>query len=335
MFKQKVKVFKIRVFLVTILSVFLVSALFSGCSMTSQQEKITVVLDYVPNTNHTGLYVAKDLGYFEKEGIEVDLVQPPDGGALSLLAAGKAQFGISFQEELAMALSADSPLPVTAVATIIQHNTSGIISLKKSNIKSPKDLEGKRYASWAMPIEKPLLTSIMKKDGGDFTKIKMIPTSGTDVIAELKTNIDAVWIYYGWDGIAAEVKKLDFNYFAFKDIDPVFDFYTPIIVGNNDFLAKKPEFAKKFLSAVSKGYEYAIANPEAAAKILVKYAPATDLEIATKSQIYLAKQYKAEVNVWGQIDETRWTNFYKWLFDNQVITKKLEGQGFTNEFLPK
>lgn len=107
------------------------------------------MLDWTPNTNHTGLFVAKELGYFKEEGLEnVEIVQPPEGSTTALIGAGGAQFGISFQDTLAKSFSNDSPVPVTAVAAIIQHNTSGIISLKDKGIDSLKKLEGHKYATW-------------------------------------------------------------------------------------------------------------------------------------------------------------------------------------------
>lgn len=299
-------------------------------------EKITFVLDWTPNTNHTGIYVAQELGYFKDAGLEVNIIQPPEGGALSLVAAGKAEFGVSFQEEIAAAITSDSPLDVVAVGAILQHNTSGIISLKEDNIKSPKGMENKVYATWDTPIEKAILKKVITKDGGDYNKVKMIPSTVTDVISALQSNVDAVWVYYGWDGVATKVKGLDTNYFAFKDIEPVLDFYTPVIAASPKYLNEHGDTAKKFLAAVAKGYEYSIKNPEEAAKILVKNAPEVDPALATASQKYLADQYKAEVQQWGYIDQKRWDGFYTWMYENQLIPKKLDaGKGFTNAYLPK
>ena len=115
----------------------------------ASQKKISIVLDWTPNTNHTGLFVAKELGYFKEEGIEnVEIVQPPEGSTTALIGAGGAQFGISFQDTLAKSFVSDTPVPVTAVAAIIQHNTSGIISLKSKGIDSPKKMEGLKYATF-------------------------------------------------------------------------------------------------------------------------------------------------------------------------------------------
>lgn len=116
-----------------------------GSGETSQgeneKEKITFVLDWTPNTNHTGLYVAQEKGYFEDEGLEVEIVQPPEDGADALVASGKAQFGISFQDTMAPGVVGEDALPTTAVAAVVQHNTSGIISRKGEGMDTPKGLE--------------------------------------------------------------------------------------------------------------------------------------------------------------------------------------------------
>ena len=300
-----------------------------------ETEKVTVVLDWTPNTNHTGMYVALEEGYYKEAGLEVEIQQPPEGGALALVASDKAQFAVDFQESLGPAIAAENPLPVVAVATLLEHNTSGLISLKETGINSPKDLEGKAYATWDTPMEKAIIGDIMKTDGGDISNVEMIPNTVTDVIAALQTDIDVVWIYYGWDGVATELAGLETNYLDFGKLNPVFDFYTPILVSSDKYLEQNPEEAKKFLEATAKGYEYAITNPEKAAEILVKYAPELDLELVKASQNYMAEQYKAEKENWGTIDSTRWTTFYDWMYDNELLEKDLQSKGFTNDFLPQ
>ena len=304
-------------------------------SNESPSKKISIVLDWTPNTNHTGLFVAKELGYFKEEGLEnVEIVQPPEGSTTALIGAGGAQFGISFQDTLAKSFSSDSPVPVTAVAAIIQHNTSGIISLKEKGIDSPKKLEGHKYATWDDEIEKAILKKIITDDGGDFSKVKMIPNTVTDVVTALKTDIDAVWVYYAWDGVATELAGLQTNFLNFADYGKELDYYSPVIIANNDYLKKNPEEAKKVLRAIKKGYEYAIANPEEAAKILVKNAPELKLELVIKSQKWLASKYKADVAEWGVIDQNRWDLFYEWLFKNGLIKKEIpKGYGFSNDYL--
>ncbi|MDO5047305.1 MAG: ABC transporter substrate-binding protein [Anaerococcus sp.] len=299
-------------------------------------KKISFVLDYTPNTNHTGIYVADELGYFEEEGLEIEIIQPPEDGAGVLVASGKAQIGVDYQDTIAQAYTMDDPLPVTNIAALVQHNTSGIVSLKEKGIERPKDLEGKTYASWGLDIEQTILKNVVEKDGGDFSKVNLVPSNFTDVFTSLSKDIDAVWIFYGWDGVAAEVKDIPINYFAFKDINPVFDYYTPTLIANNDFLANDPDSVKAFLRASKRGYEYAIKNTKKASDILLKANPELDKDLVYKSQEYLADEYIADAEKWGYIDKDRWNSFYKWLFENGLIEKEIPNDfGFTNDYLPE
>lgn len=306
-----------------------------GSQPGNNLKKLTFVLDWTPNTNHTGLYVASEKGYFEEEGLEVEIVQPPEDGATVLVASGKAQFGMSFQDSMAPALTGENPLPITAVAAVIQHNTSGIISRQGEGIDGPKGLEGKKYATWNAPIEKAMVKSAVEGSGGDFSKVQLIPSTVTDEVTALKSkSVDAIWIFYAWAGIKTEVENLKTDYFAFADLNPVFDYYTPVIIAGNGFLKKEPETARAFLRALKKGYEDAIKDPEEAAEILLKAAPELDKELVMASQQYLAGKYQDDADIWGYIDPDRWNSFYAWLNENDLVNGRLpENAGFTNDYL--
>ena len=325
---------KLKILGILLIVCFMAAA--CGKKEEADLEKITFVLDWTPNTNHTGLYVAQEKGYFEEAGLEVEIVQPPEDGAVVLVASGKAQFGVSFQDSLAPAFLEGEALPVTAVASVIQHNTSGIISRAGEGMNTPKGMENHSYATWNGAIELATIQNVMEADGGNYSKLELIPSTVTDEVSALKTNsVDSIWIFYGWAGVKTELEGLATDYFAFADIDPVFDYYTPVIVAGDQFLEKNPETAKAFLSAVSKGYEFAIDHPEEAAQILCKAAPELDSELVLASQQYLADQYQADAPYWGYIDETRWNNFYQWVNDNELVEGKVQlGTGFSNEYLP-
>ncbi|MBQ9461029.1 MAG: ABC transporter substrate-binding protein [Clostridia bacterium] len=303
----------------------------------AEKTKITFVLDWTPNTNHTGLYVAQDKGYFSEAGLEVEIVQPPEDGAEMLVGANKAQFGVSFQDSMLPAVVGDNKMPIEAVAALVQHNTSGIISLKGKGMDKPKGMEGKKYATWDLPIEKATLKQVIEADGGDFSKVQLIPSTVTDEVSALQSGaVDAIWIFYGWAGVATEVAGLETDYFAFKDIDSVFDYYTPVVIGNTDWMKANPEAAKAFLSALKKGYEFAVDNPDEAAEILLKNAPELDEKLVKASQKYLSKEYKAEVAQWGYIAPERWNAFYRWVSDNKLFTADIpDNTGFSNEYLPE
>lgn len=301
---------------------------------TVKKEKIRIVLDWTPNTNHTGLYVAQSKGYFEAAGLEVEIMQPPEGSTTALVGAGGAEFGISFQDTIAPTFASNSPMPITAVAAIIQHNTSGIISLKEKGIDSPAKLAGHSYATWDSPIELAMIKKIVEDDGGNYDEVELIPNTVIDVVTALQTDIESVWVFYAWDGIATELANLETNYLNFADYGTELDYYSPVIIANDEYLEKNGETAKKFLDAVRQGYEFAIANPDEAATILVDVVPELDINLVKASQNWLANQYKAEVDRWGYIDPARWDGFYAWLFENGLVEKEIPaGTGFTNEFL--
>ena len=310
-----------------------------GSGGSSELKKVTFVLDWTPNTNHTGLYAALEKGWFEEAGLDVEIVQPPEGGAEMLVGSGKAQFGVSFQDSMAPALIGDNALPITAVAAVIQHNTSGIVSRKGEGMDVPKGLEGKQYATWDSPVELAMMESVVEADGGSFDKVTLIPSTVTDEVSALQSkSVDAIWIFYAWAGIACETAGLETDYFAFADIDPVFDYYTPVIVANDEFLKNEPETAKAFLAALAKGYEFAIQNPKEAADILMKAAPEleSNKELVYASQEYLAEQYTADADQWGVFDADRWNAFFNWLNDNDLVESDIpENTGFTNDYLPK
>ena len=304
-------------------------------SQEKELEEITFVLDWAPNTNHTGIYVADAKGYFEDAGIKINIVQPPEDGAEILVASEKAQFGVSFQDSMLPALVGANALPIEAVAAILQHNTSGIISRAGEGMDRPKGLEGKKYATWDLALEKATIKDVVEADGGDYDKIEMIPSTVTDEVSALQSkSVDAIWIFYGWAGIATEVAGLDTDYFAFKDINEALDFYTPVIIGNSQWMEEHQELTKAFLSAVKKGYEFAIENPKEAGEILCEAAPELDEELVQASQEYMKDQYQADAKSWGYIDPQRWNAYYNWINEKGLSEEKVpENIGFTNEYL--
>lgn len=307
-------------------------------SSDKELKTITFCLDWTPNTNHTGLYAAKAMGYYEEAGLDVQIVQPPENGAAAMCAAGQAQFAVEAQDTLAAAFDMDEPLGVTAVSAIIQHNTSGIVSRKGDGIDSPKGLEGKTYSTWESPVELAMLKKVMSSEGADFSKVKLIPNDITDEPAALAAKqTDAIWIFYGWGGINADIEKVDVDYWNFADYAPELDYYTPIIIANNDFLKDDPETAKAFLNATRKGYEYAIENPKKAADLLIDGDETGSLkgseDLVYASQEWLSEQYKADAAQWGTIDPSRWDGFYSWLYENELTSKNLKGIGYSNEYL--
>lgn len=340
---------KFKKILAVVLAAVLIFS-FAACSKTeskntdntdnNEKTKITVCLDWTPNTNHTGMYVALDKGYYDEAGLDVTIVQPPENtGAVQVCASGQAQFAVECQDTLAPVFTSDSPLDVTAVAALLQHNTSGIMSKAGEGMDTPKGLTGKTYLTWDTPVEQAMMKNVINGDGGNWDEVELIPNVVTDEAQDVNVNPDhAIWVFYGWGGINAKVNNVDVDYFYFKDINETFDYYTPVLISNNEFLSSNPDAAKAFLKATQKGYEYSIENPEEAAEILIKSDETGSLTgsetLVTESQKWISEQYIADADRWGYIDPQRWDRFYAWLWDSQLIEKELPaGTGFTNDYL--
>ena len=318
-----------------------VSAAAPACADETEAKeltKITFCLDWTPNTNHTGIYAAQALGYFEEAGLDVSIVQPPENGAVLMCAAGQAEFAVDAQDTMAASLDLDEPLGVTAVAAMIQHNTSGILSRAGDGITSPKGLAGKTYSTWESPIEMAMIKYCMEQEGASFDDLTLIPNDITDEPAALAAHqTDAVWVFYGWSGVNSEVEGVDCDYWNFSDIAPELDYYTPVLLANNEFLEKDPETAKAFLDAARRGYEYAVENPKEAADMLIEGDSTGSLkgseDLVYASQEWLSSKYIDDAEQWGVIDPERWDAFYGWLYENELTSHDLRTTGYTNDYL--
>lgn len=306
-----------------------------GTAEHTNLRKVTVVLDYTPNTNHTGLYVAKDKGFYEARGLDIEIVQPPEDGAEALVASGRAEFGVSYQDSMANVLGGEAAMPITAIAAVIQHNTSGIMARAGEGIDRPKGLEGKRYSTWNSPVELNTIKTVMETDGGDFDQLTLIPAAPLDEVAALREDqTDAIWVFEGWGKVNADIQDYAVDYWNFKDIDDTFDFYTPVLIANNDLVENEKDFVKDFVEATGEGYEYAIENPTEAADILLAADNSLDSDLVYASQEFLSKEYKADSDKWGVFDPARWAKYFEWLNTNKLVDYELDvNGGFTNEFV--
>ncbi len=312
----------------------------SGCSKKSdvkqantELEEITVILDYVPNTNHTGMYVALEKGYYKEAGLDVKIIEPSDGATATLIAVGKGDFGVSYQEDVTLARTAEEPLPIRAVATVIQNNTSGFATYKDKNITSVKDFEGKTYAGWGGPGEEAVLKAVMDQAGADFNTLNRVISDGSGFSA-LKDRADIMWFYEGWDNIKCQMNDFKINYMPLRELDERLNFYTPVLITNEEMIQNEPETVRQFLAATKRGYEDAILNPEESAKILHTYAPDYELDMLTQSQKYLSGQYQGDEAEWGIMKDVIWDNYTEFLLEYGVIETAIPAEEcYTNAFL--
>jgi ABC-type nitrate/sulfonate/bicarbonate transport system substrate-binding protein len=320
--------------ILTILFTILIS---TSCSSPDEEEltQVTLMLDWVPNTNHTGIFVAEANGYFENAGLDVRIIQPGEVYPEAAVIGGSADFGISFQEQVTLARAAS--VPIVSIAAVLQHNTSGFASLTELNVTSPKDFEGLRYGAYGNPFETPTLKVLMECAGGDFDKLEIVNTGYADplaLIAEKKT--DLAWIFYAWQGFQAEQQGIDIDVVMMKDwFDCIPDYYTPVVIASEDTISNRPDVVRAFTGALSRGYEFAVQNPDKAADLLIAAVPELDPELVKASQNWISQYYRAEAPRWGEQKESIWRGYADWMVKNDILQNSISGKdAFTNEFLP-
>ncbi len=294
---------------------------------------VSFVLDWTPNTNHTGIYVAKEKGFFEEEGLDVDIKLPGQVDANQLIATGKADFGISVQEN--MTIARDEGLSIVSVAAIIQHNTAGYASPVEKNINKPADFEGKTFGSVGSELERAMMQTIMEGNGGDPSTIDFKNIGDSDYFTAVQRDIDFALVYQAWTGIEAEIRGLDLNMIYLRDYSEELDFYTPLIATSEKIINENPETVRAFVHAAAKGYEYAIDHPEDAAEVLIDSVPDLDPNLVKRSQEWLSDKYQDDAEQFGIQEEKRWESMKNFMLDNDLIEQDLDiNQAFTNDFLP-
>ncbi|MEK0313254.1 ABC transporter substrate-binding protein [Cohnella sp. 56] len=296
--------------------------------------KVKVVLDWTPNTNHTGLYVAANQGYWKKRGLDVEIVLPPESGADQMVATGAADFGVGAQEGLTLAREND--MPIVSLAAIIQHNTSGFASPADKSIKEPKDFEGHSYGGWGSPAEEAVIGSMMQKQGADVKKVKFVNAGSADFFTAVQKDIDFEWIFYGWTGVEAEQRGISLNMVYLSDFDKRLDYYTPVLTTSEKMIKNKPDVVRAFVEGASEGYQYAIDHPAEAADMLLKANPDLNAELVKASQAWLSPKYKDDAPRWGEQKKEVWSGYAEFLKEHKLLTKDLDYDAmFTNEFLPQ
>lgn len=304
---------------------------------------MTLALDWTPNTNHTGIYVAMAKGWYRDQGINLKIL--PYSSSVSpdtLVSNGKADVGISSTEGIVA--DAATGQPVVSIAAIIQHNTSALVTLASSGLNSPRDLDGKTYGGFGAPYEGAVVGAMIRHAGGKgvFKNV----TLSVDAMQALKDHrVDFVWIFEGWEGIQALREGMALNIFYITDFG-IPDYYTPNIITGPNQIKKEPDLLRRFMKATAMGYEYARTHVQESAQMLLDGAPKgtfPDPGLVLASQEYLSPRYADPGRQWGLQDAAAWHGYPEFMLNAGAITdasgKPIKSMNFdalyTNEFLPQ
>ncbi|HVA96183.1 MAG TPA: ABC transporter substrate-binding protein [Candidatus Acidoferrales bacterium] len=312
----------IVVLLIAAGSYFLWNKLHNQAKIADNLTPFTVVLDWTPNTNHTGMYVALAKGWYKEQGLNVKILPYASGTSPEVLvASGKADVAVSSTEGVVQAAASGNP--VVSIAAIIQHNTSGFIARSDGGITRPRDLDNKIDGDSDTPIESAILHAIITKDGGKGTfKHANLDVDSMQALANKK--IDFFWAFEGWEVVQAKQQGIPVVYFPSLTYG-IPDYYTPVLVASPTEIQQKPELLKKFMIATSRGYTYAIQHPKEAANILIATTPKDtfpDKGFIQKSQAFLSAHYVDRGRVWGLQDKKEWQEYPQFMISAGAVLDK-------------
>ncbi|MFJ8237586.1 ABC transporter substrate-binding protein [Ureibacillus sp. NPDC094379] len=298
-------------------------------------ENLSIMLDWYPNAVHSALYVAQEKGFFEEEGLDVNIEMPADtNDPLKLAATGKVDLAISYQNQTVLARS--EGIPVVSVAAFVRHSLDSIMMKKEAGIESPKDLEGKTVGYPSTIISEQVVKSMTEEDGGDFEKVTMTDVSWDLIPAVATDKVDAIVGGY----INHEYVLLNKEGYEMELLKPsdygVPDNYELVIVSGEDTFDEKKEQITKFWNAVTKGQQFVKENPEEGLQILLDNEnedSALNETVEKESLEILLPLMEEEGIPFGFQEVAHWQTTADWLYKTGIIEEQVDPNTFVKNII--
>ena len=319
-------------------STILLAVLALSCSGESGRDVVAVklALDWYPNSNHLGLYIAQEKGYFEDENLDVTLYTPVDPSTVLLtVGSGEDHFGISYQPDVLLARG--QGVPVVSVAGMVQHPLNSVMALKSSGITRPRDLVGKTVGYPGIPTNEPLLDTMIRFDtNGEkgLDDVKLVNVGFDLAPALIGGRVDAiVGAYWTHESILMENEGYEINIMRMEEWG-VPDYYELVLVTSEGYLDKNADVIERFVRAVRKGYQDAVSDPQGGVDTLLT---ATNQEVDEKIERpgadLLVPMWQSGNTPFGDQQSARWTEFARWMQDNALLAAGTNGgDAFTDRF---
>jgi ABC-type nitrate/sulfonate/bicarbonate transport system substrate-binding protein len=303
-------------------------------------ERISVQLDWTPNTNHIGIYVALANGWYDEAGLDVEVLPYADANADVIVANGQADIGVSFPPSVVFSRAAG--LDVVSVAAVMQTNVTELAVLASSDIQRPRDFDGRLYAGFGLPFEAPQIRTVIQADGGR-GEFETATLSTAAYEALYNERADFTEIFTAWEGVEAQLRGIDLRTFRYDDYG-VPDIYSVVLVAAGNRLDERADVYQRFLDVTRRGYEHAAASPEQAARTFLDYmddGAFPNEEMVRLSADMLAGTFLGGAGRWGGQTGAMWGAYSDWLVGQGVVTgasgdtvSELDSAGlFTTRFL--
>ncbi len=290
--------------------------------------EVNVVLDWYPNAIHTFLYTAIERGYFAEERLDVKIHFPAnDNDALALVAAGKAEIGMYYQQDVIQAV-ANQGTGIKSIGAIVQSPLNVILSLKDKNITKPEDLVGKTIGYGGTVLSEALVKCMMENVGADASDVNMINV-GFELMSSMTTgNVDAtIGCLVNHEVPQLEEEGFDVNYFSVSGYG-IPNYYEEVFLTNDDLLENEPEVVAGFLRAAKKGFDDFKADPDGCLAILMNNQneenfPLTQSVEEQSCETLIPLMETEDAAFLTQTDEC-WQENIDWMLENQLVDKAVD-----------
>ena len=297
--------------------------------------ELTLALDWYPNANHAGLYLAQDRGYFDEAGVAVEIYTPADpAAALQTVGAGRDTFGISYHSEILFAR--EQEVPVVSVAALVQHPLNCLMMLESSGIERPADLAGGTVGMAGLPSDEAYLQTMLEHDGASMDDVEIVNVGFDLLPALLSERVDAViGTYWTHETILAEQEGNPVTYLRVEEWG-VPDYYELILAAGESTVADQGEAITAFLGAMQRGFVDAAADPDAALEVLLAASPDLDAEVERQGlELLLPLWSDAGAVAPGTQTAERWDAFGSWMTEQGLLGEGVDiAAAWNGDLLP-
>lgn len=281
---------------------------------------VRLALDWTPNTNHTGFFVARHEGWYADAGVELKVLPYTGTTPERLLIGRQAECGISFHDSMTFAVAAGAN--VRSVMAIVQRTAQEIAVLAGSGITRPRQLDGRIYAGFGYPNEEPTLRAIIRRDGGTGVfKSVVLDTAAYEALYARRA--DFVIIFTAWEGIEAQQRDVELRTFAFTDYGFP-EIYQVVLACDADWLTREPDLARRFVAATVRGFERAASDPDLAAAMLIEENPGVfdanpNLPLASARFLAEGRYYVDDEGRVGWQTLEKWKSYSGFLYEEGLL----------------
>ncbi len=305
----------------------------TGSARLPERTKATLILDYLPNGVHAGIYRAVQQGYYADDNIDLKIIQPTStADTLKLIDANKADFGIADGVDVAGQI--DQGRDAKAIMALVQRPLGGVITRRRDGITDARQLEGRKVGVTGVPSDTAILDTVVRDAGGDPAKVRKV-TIGFNGVQALENGKVAGFLgYYPADGVQVQLDGTPVNTFKFDEHGG--PRYPGLVAfSTQKHIAQDGPLMNAFVDATTRGYRDAIRDPAGALAALLAQNRALKKPITAAQLKAYGPLFQAGAPVFGRIDDAQVQKLSAFLVDQKLISKPIAPARFgTNQFVP-